>query len=146
VGWGLAIEEDDPGRRTRVVSFVVSVCVLASLGLWIFVSSVLSSGVPLAANGAVPSGGAFAVKLFECAAAMRASWDRIAATPEMQSLAGPSSFRWLELSDGQWCMCVGQSEDPDSPELRRLLREFSRFETSSGIRPFRSCVIHACPE
>ncbi len=148
IGWGLKADEtEDMGRREWV--FRLSTVLVVCIGAWILLTSVLGGGDSkpvLSTEGSVsPDGQLYTVKLREFGRSELAAMRRICSTPQMRALAEGNSFRMVELSDDRLAVCVGEAEQQESAELRRLLANFEELETRGGERPFRSAEICISP-
>lgn len=149
VGWGITVEDDDQGIWLRKVVFGVSVAVVICLGGWILFTSALGDAVRPALNvegSAAAGAGAYTVLLCAFDPSERQWAEGVVSTPEMRTLAGRSSFHYVELSDGRWALCVGRAEEPDSPALRQLVHRFRGYRTATGKSPFGSATVRSCPE
>lgn len=142
IGWGLGAESGDEDLFMRRVLFAVVVAVLGCMGAWFMVTTVsvgngptsrLTIGVPAAAH-------TVSLLTFPDDPDSRAIATEVAGKPEMLRLAGSNEFSLVALPDGKCALCVGRFDDESSPELARVLREFSQY-TDGVTHPFAEAAV-----
>ncbi len=148
-GWDVKTDEGGDDILPRIVIFIILVGAIGCLGVWIVLTSqVDGSDAPIlsATHGTGGELNYTVVLLPQVEPAQRSSVDRIIATEQMQELSGQHEFRFVELVNGGFALCVGRAPGRNAPELRQLLRRFRNFETPSGGKPFEAASIQGCRE
>jgi hypothetical protein len=142
IGWGLGAESDEEDLFMRRVFFAMVVAVLGCMGAWFMVTTVSAGNASRSVLTTTDVPTVHTVKLldFEDARAKREMARQLVRSSAMQALAGPNKFEVVDLPGHRCALCVGRFEDAASPELARLLREFSEFAVD-GERRFGQAAI-----